>query len=68
MELSIEELKDELERNRYVGKQRRSQTFKIICDTGGLGRTLQEMEREPTQSTPFDLEMPNEACRAAAPQ
>ena len=59
MKLSISELKDELERNRYLEK-RRSQTFKIICDPDKLGRILQGMANEPTQSTLFDLELPEE--------
>ena len=61
MELAIAECKDELEGNRYVGKQRSSQTFKIIRDTGKLGRIIQEIAKAPAQSKLCDLQMPDEA-------
>ena len=47
MKLSISELKGALERNRYIEKQRRSETCKIICDKAKLGRIIAQMAKEP---------------------
>ena len=50
--------KDELERGRYLEKQRSSKTFKIICGPVKLGGILSEMANGPAQSTLSDLKMP----------
>ena len=63
--VAIAEEKDVLERNRYIEKQRRSQTFKIICGPAKLGRILTGMENEPSRATLRDLQIPTEAYYAA---
>ena len=68
MKLYIAELKDELERNRYLANRRSSQTFRIICDPWKFGGIMQEMKDGPSQATPCDLEIPNEAYYSEATQ
>ena len=68
MKLAINELKGELERNRYVEKQRGSQTFKITCGPVKLGRILTEMANGPTQATLCDIEKQNDAYYAEVAQ
>ena len=65
MKLDISEEKDVLGRNRYIEKQRSSQTFKSICDPVKLGRILTEMANGPTQETVCGLQMPTEDYRAS---
>ena len=52
---AISELKGELDRKRYVAKQRTPQTFKIIGGISKLIRTLQKMAHVPTQSALLDI-------------
>ena len=61
MKLAISEEKDVIGRNRYIEKQRFSQTFKIICGPAKLGRILTGMTNWATQETLFDLQMPTES-------
>ena len=49
MRNAIDEGKDALERNRYVGKQRSAQTIKIICDPDKMNHIYRDIPRETTQ-------------------
>ena len=68
MELSTADRKAALERERYIEQQRSSQTPKIICDAGKLGRIIHEMADETTRDTLCDVDAPSEAYYAAVSQ
>ena len=55
MKCGISELKGGLERNRYVEKQRISQTFKIICDPGKMNKIFQDIVSETTRKTIYGM-------------
>ena len=67
MELSIAELKDELESNRYVEGQRSSQAFEIICDPGKLGEHYKKWQTHPPKrrSAPCKCQMKTTARQSS---
>ena len=68
MEFSISELKDELERSRYVEKYRIRQTFETIGGPWKLGRILQNMAYGAIQETLLDMGKPIESFYIDAAQ
>ena len=57
MKFRIAESQGELGRNRYVEKQRSSQTIEIICGPEELNDVFHDMVNEPAQETLRDLGM-----------
>ena len=55
MKNAISEEKDTLERDRYIPKQRSSQTIKIICDPSKMNLIYRDLVREPTQEALLDM-------------
>ena len=68
MKLAISERRDELERARYIGKQRISQTRGAIFGPEKVGRITQDMANGPTQATLRGLEKPINAWNIAVIQ
>ena len=52
---AIAERKDAIERNRYVEKQRRLQTIKIICDPEKMNHIYRDIVWETTKESLYDM-------------
>ena len=68
MRNAIDEGKDALERNRYVGKQRSAQTIKIICDPDKMNHIYRDIPRETTQGVLYEMGRAGEMYYGAAIQ
>ena len=55
MKNAIAEGKDTIERNRYIEKQRSSQTIKIICDPAILKKIFNDLAHESAKDVLFDM-------------
>ena len=68
MQNAIDEVKDALEGNMYIGKQRSSQTIKIIGDPGKMNQIYRDMLRETTQDVLSEMKRNGEMYHGAAIQ